>query len=390
MKSMTTHDTDQANCQNNEAGRHFGLLGRFPGHLRALPLKYRWEITRRHPYYLMAWESTCQTIMPGEADLLMQEAHRVILGAIGVSGPMVAPDTPFDALVSQNGESPPAWLSHSVQPLTLRGLTGLLLAHLSAHTRNQLAELFRSSVDGGEDRADCLIQALLHLQTLESTDLDSFADQPIVAISPHLTVNALTVDIRTFLNEWRDRHGIAEQRVRADKFDEYFAVWDAREGWTGAGYELGDNRRLIEVARRLGITPTTARNQYYAAFELITGHRYSVANWLRVCGPVKYPTDLIVELNETAFRRRVQTRGTRAPVPESVLTSNEDNARISDQIQAENDDAAIWELQEDFQTLLRLGRTDMEIAQELEIRLETVCALKFRIEELSQVSHTPD
>lgn len=380
---MTSHDDDQTGALHDQAGRKSHILARPPGHLRALPLRYRWETTRRHPYYLVAWENAGRTISANDTTaLLMQQAYRLFLGAIGVSGPVISPETPFEALVSESGESPPAWLCGSVQPLSLRGLTGLLLAHLSPATRRQLAELFRASVDGGEDYGDSLTQALLHLLTLESADLDMFADQPIVAISPYSTVHALAADLRHFVDDWRDRHELDEQRVRADRFDEYFAVWDAREGWTGSGYELGDHRRLIDVARRLQISPTTARNRYYSAFELITGHRYSAANWLRIWGPVKFPTDQISEINQAAFRRRMRSGGSRAPTPDAAISPLADRAGITGRIESENDDLAMWVLVDDFQTLLRLGRSDQEIAEELEIHLETVLLLKSRCQEL--------
>jgi hypothetical protein len=57
------------------------------------------------------------------------------------------------------------------------------------------------------------------------------------------------------------------------------AVWDAREGWTGAprfetlGYDPDRALTLREALRRAKATP----EQYYRAFQYVTGHEYSAA-----------------------------------------------------------------------------------------------------------------
>lgn len=379
---MTHNDQTPNNGPTEDDGRLPGILARPAGHLRALPLRYRWEVTRRHPYYLMLWEDASrETSIEDEPAAMLRQAQLAILGAIGVSGPLVPPETSIDAIVTRGDGTTPAWLSGSVQPLSMRGLTGLLLAHLTLESRRRLADLFRFSVEGSEEEGENDIEALLRLQSLDCDELDNFSDQPIVAISPVLTVNTLTSELRVFLDEWRERYGVVEQRVRIDKFDQYLAVWDARERWTGSGYGLGDDHRLSDVARQLGITPGTARNQYRAAFELITGHSYSIAKWLRICGPIKYPTTMISDIHGAVMRRRLQPRGARPPVPKSMLTPNADQQGLRRQSPSvENDDIATWELLEDLGVLLRAGRSDSEIAQELEIPVDAIPLLRQRYE----------
>lgn len=261
------------------------------------------------------------------------------------------------------------------------GRSGLLLAHLSTESRRRLAELFRDSVENGEEGEGNLIPALLQLQSLDCDELDTYADQPIVAVSPVQTANALTAELRKFLDDWRNRFGLSKQRIRTDKFDKYLAVWDARERWTGSDYELKDDCSLVDVARLLHLPPGTARNQYQTAFELITGHSYSTATWIRIFGTRKYPPDLMSDINGAVMRRRLQPRGSRPPVPESVLNPNANRSSfLAQSPSAANHDIALWEMIEDVRTLSGAGRTDTEIAQHLEISQDVVALLKQRID----------
>jgi DNA-binding CsgD family transcriptional regulator len=144
---------------------------------------------------------------------------------------------------------------------------------------------------------------------------------------------------------------------------------------------LGDDRSLFDVALHLHMSPSTARNQYRAAFQLITGHSYSAATWIRIFGPRKYPPDLMSDINGAVMRRRQQPRGSRPPVPESSLARNAEQSSIIDQSpSAANHDITLWEIIEDVRTMTRAGRTDTEIAEHLEISLDVVALLKQRID----------
>lgn len=379
-----TQDDGALNDQSSIGTAHLpGIVPRPAGHLRALPLRYRWETTRRHPYYLAAWDFASGGFsLENERAVVMSMIHLSMLGAIGVSGADVPPDTPFDSLEINLGASAPAWLSGSVQSMSFRGLTGLLLAHLSHESRCHLAELFRRSTESHEEFEEGQLEALLELQQLTCEELDTFADQPIVAISPVVTVNALMTDLGRFLDDWRRRHGLTERRVRVDCFDQYLSVWDARECWTGSGYETGDSHTLAQVARDLGIPLGTARNQYRAAFELITGHPYSVAKWLRISGPIKFPADVMNDINGRVMNRRMQPRHSRPPVPASVIMPNTDQAGSGGLSPAVgNDDLEMRQLIEDLQILYRAGRSDVEIADELELHLNSVRALRGHLED---------
>ena len=358
------------------------IFARPEGQLRSLSVRYRWEFTRRHPYYLETWENFTREISThDEAALSYEVYYLALLNAISVSGPPVAPDTPLQTLLGRVTGPTPGWLCGSVQPLSIRGLVGLLLRSLSPEARRRVANLFRQSVADDNDLTMSQFESLVELTKLGSGEFDTYIDQPIVAVSPVVTVNALISDLRDFLDDWRQRRGLVEQRIRLDKFDEYLAVWDACECWTGSGYEPGDQRRLIAVAEQLGIPQSTARNQYRAAFEWITGHPYSLATWLQIFGRIKFPMDAITDITQAVMRRRVRPRQSHRETPESISTpSAREIVGTGFTPAVNNDELVMNQIFEDVKTLLRLGRSDPEIAEELSLRLNTVRLLRTHVE----------
>jgi hypothetical protein len=104
-----------------------GLLVRPIQSLQDLPLRYRWEFTRRHPYYLMFWESAHRHYAGTREDacstLLGKMAVELLL-SIGVSADPPAPTAPFEALGASQLSK--AWLDGAVAPLTYRALACLL------------------------------------------------------------------------------------------------------------------------------------------------------------------------------------------------------------------------------------------------------------------------
>ena len=84
---------------DNERGSKLGIVARPPFQLRSLPVRFRWEATRRHPYYL-DWSSGARAHHDNEptqhpAEPLFRQAAVVVLGAIGVSGRPLDPATDF-------------------------------------------------------------------------------------------------------------------------------------------------------------------------------------------------------------------------------------------------------------------------------------------------------
>ena len=97
-------------------------------------LEMRWEFTRRHPYYLGLWRIVKQFHQEQELYQSGDDQYRLDvmaakfgLGAIGAGGEPVPPETPF---VEISGEDP-SFLCGSLQPLTIRDMTGIFLTQLS-------------------------------------------------------------------------------------------------------------------------------------------------------------------------------------------------------------------------------------------------------------------
>lgn len=121
---MTHYNRDTENSPLNDDSQLPGILVRPAGQLRSLPVRYRWEVTRRHPYYLETWDKAYREISnEDEVAANLQMAHQAILGAIGISRPVVPPGTSFDSLIAHVDGPTPGWLTGSVQPLSMRGLT---------------------------------------------------------------------------------------------------------------------------------------------------------------------------------------------------------------------------------------------------------------------------
>ena len=112
--------------------------------LRMLPLRMRWEVTRRHPEYFINWALARAEhrgeISETEIDNVLRQAAIVKLGMIGVSGEPPDPATPFDDLGSDELEL--GWLSVAVHPLTTRGMAAILLAVLPKETLGKLGMVF--------------------------------------------------------------------------------------------------------------------------------------------------------------------------------------------------------------------------------------------------------
>ena len=116
LSEIVTNPTD-----NNP---NSGLVGRPAFQLRSLPLRFRWEATRRHPYYLWCWET--KTILerqewPRNQVVPAQMAIMAIGRLIGYSGEIMDPATSFET-ISEMGQVDGAWASGAIEPVTLHGL----------------------------------------------------------------------------------------------------------------------------------------------------------------------------------------------------------------------------------------------------------------------------
>ena len=134
--------------------------------LRSLPIQYRWEVARRHPYYqslwLLAQAHYRNEPVSREVDSMFYQMAVAILAAIGVSGDPPDPGTEFADLGEPDLQS--GWLSGAVHPITLRGIANLLIAALPKETLGHVGlRLVEAGCDDRENEPPRRVQAILEL-----------------------------------------------------------------------------------------------------------------------------------------------------------------------------------------------------------------------------------
>ena len=91
---MNSVDNENPSPANSTTG---GIVCRPPFQLRSLPIRYRWEVTRRHPYYQLWWEPARaqHRNLPTEhpAEIYLRQGAVTILATIGISGEPPDPAT---------------------------------------------------------------------------------------------------------------------------------------------------------------------------------------------------------------------------------------------------------------------------------------------------------
>jgi hypothetical protein len=364
------------NSSQEESIAGIGPIARPPFQLRSLPLKYRWEVSRRHPYYQIFWKTASQyhrrepVVSPD--DELLRLGAITWLSAIGISADPPDPRTPFAALEAD--QLKPAWLSGAVHPITFRKMASLLLAVLPKDTLGDLSNLLiAASLPDAPNDIPGRIAALQDLQRVEDEHLDRYPDEPLVSVNPGSSERQITEAIHALLQEWKEERGLSDQRVRLDKFEEYLDVWDRREGWHDGGYDRGQELLLRDVAKRVQRPLATVSSQYRSAFELISGHSYSPPLWFSLFGVLKL-SDFAALAPGIVSKRRPLKSPTPQAVPESALIPPD---RIvapgaASAIPGVAGDLAFFELLSDIDSLIADGRSDEEIVTELELSKEYV------------------
>ena len=153
------------------------VLGRPQGQLHDLPPEFRWEATRRHPYYLVFWRNALLyrqgEIGDAPEQQMLRYAAILMLGAIGVTGEPINPDTSIERL--DDGSLDPAFLSGAVQPMTLRAVATMFISALPPAELAVLGALFMNAgsaeypVDGDDDRRSAQkLQAMSRLARIPS------------------------------------------------------------------------------------------------------------------------------------------------------------------------------------------------------------------------------
>lgn len=129
-----------------------GIIPRPKAVLDSLPVDYRWEFTRRHPYYLLFWEPAHKFYLNPdgtELESLLGQAAVTVLQAVGVAGDPIAPGAGSEEL--ELSAISKAWWKGAHWPMTFRGLTGAMLMGLPPESRAAIGQLLVQSAQETTD-----------------------------------------------------------------------------------------------------------------------------------------------------------------------------------------------------------------------------------------------
>lgn len=349
-----------------------GLLVRDPQTILSLPPGLRWEVTRRHPSYVMSWEKAAQPdeqLSPIAG--LVRDATRAALHAIQVSE--IYPDPALEATEAGFSDIDTVWQDGAIAPLQVNSILGALHMLLPPESRRLCAEFFHRSAGipsqitdlPDEQKAGAAEAGFNLLKDLKATEeLAVLLPGLMFSVNIHAPQRAVVDAVKGLHTQLRSDLNITEQRRRWDKLSDYLEVWDRREGWEAGTYDARKETLLREISQDLGVPVSTALNHYKKAFEHIFGHKYTPELWSTYMFVPKYGGFLESEPCIRRTRRDRQSR-TRRDVPSSSLGQ----AGTTDFVAASThatDNTFESDLVSDLIALINLGRADGEIAQELD------------------------
>ncbi|QDU59955.1 hypothetical protein Pan216_07900 [Planctomycetes bacterium Pan216] len=371
------------------AAKGVDFVPRSAEHVLNLPSKFRWEATRRHPYYLIFWKSA-QRYRDGEFEgttetIICNMAFR-LLCLIGVTGKPVSPAIDYEDLGDEEERS----LVGSVQPMTLRSAALMLLANLPQAELLTLSGVFSvaSKAEYAEGERDQRQHAIECLEKIVSPAFDSYAKAPLFYVHLQSSQRTIMDDLKTQLGHFQHAQGKTSTRVHADKLPKYIEVWDLREGWTGEEYDLSQELSFKDIAEQLKEPLSTVHSQYLAAFELIVGRPFAPDLWWRVMGPLKFNmlSGDPEEVYSGAIRHRFQSPVPR-PVPESRIWTPKEEQEMGpvergSSIQGDSDVKLLFN---DTLELIKKGLDNESIAQELGVSSKLVEGVRTRGAELTRL-----
>ncbi len=337
----------------------------------------RWELTRRHPYYLSLWRTAARFYEPDKATSesikLFSVGAVLLLARIGVSGPPLDPALPADEVAPAEGAM--TFLAGSIMPAPLRMMANLLAAELEPETLDALGKLFirraelRTRHGGGWAETADGVENLSEFLLLRDYALDSCQRADVVSINLEASDKLLKRDLVTYAKTRRTMRPVRATKIRPAQFRQILDAWDAREGWTGSAYDIPRESHFKNMAFGSRVSVTTLFARYRRAFELVSGHEYSLENWVRLF----YVQKLFAGTPRTvttAGRTKPIIRGRRrtsGPAPKVVLVGNFEIGRaheLTKQAQNESGYAQLWI---DLVDRLRAGKSNEQIRQELDL-----------------------
>lgn len=399
--------SNQHDTRRSEFVRTVGIL-RHPKIYEPLPPVYRWEFTRRHPYYLRFWKwaNRYHQMRREEFDASQLDffdrhdlfGSMLLLGLIGVFFDE-HPDPAIDA--RKNKDFKPPFSAVVAKPTTHRQLALLLLTFLpddvqSAVAYTYLRELAKETASddgkmllhavvgtitnkeqavlevalnllkGDEPLADRLIHCL---NRLDAASLDDECPG-IMWVNYNAPLDDLKMQMAAVVKKWRSNEGVSDSRRRADKWDEYLAVWDAREGWHDGAYDGTRRKRLRDIAVETRTDLATVQSRYKTAYKLIVGKDYDPVVWSVLFGGLRVPKGKWDSWRKTKQSTTDDALSKRSP--ESALEKERftPQSSASALMMTDDDLRGYRELLSDLKTLIAKGRPNEEIIVELELAIQ--------------------
>ena len=358
------------------------IIARPPEIVTELPPNYRWEFTRRHPYYLLFWEVAHRHWQHPSDDPLertLGETAVLVLRQINVTGDPLPPGTN-----SEDGASPAVarvWRDGAIAPLSFRALVAAMLHCLPPESRTAIGEFLLRSVTTEDGEAPPGYHLISEFVGFRDPALDMLVPGPIVSINLQAPQRAIVNAIEKMVRDLKDQQGITEHRRREDKLPGYLAVWDRREGWCGDHYDVTQEKGFREIAKDLSESMSTIANRYRSAFRFLTGHDFRAEIWARVMGLFKV-TGLVAgdaRRHLTARHRWIsperRERQDTFEVSESVISreaTGDHRGTFLENMREVQDMTSASDLIMDIQDLIKMDYDDHRIAAALGMELEEV------------------
>jgi hypothetical protein len=341
--------------------------------LNRLPVPMKWEFTRRHPYYQEWWRVAADHLRASSPDPAARsrgEAAVELLQLIGIADTPYPPGTSFAEL--GGNDLGRVWVGGAVAPVMLKTLATFLLLGLPPDACIDVGKFLvvcgQLTEASPEEKQYAALRLLGQLAERHPA-LNGYLDAPIVSINTDAPGRAIDEAIREIVAGFKARRRVPETRRRDDRFDDYLAVWDLREGWVGDHYDCAREQTLAAVSTALGVPIRTAQNQYRRAFFYLVGHKYTPELWDVVVGQHKWSLLTGGVPLPAVFTRRPRRSKERRPVPEATLSGPAESSGqagfvVDRPVGSETELAALLA---DIRGLIAQGRSNAEIIAELDL-----------------------
>ena len=277
-----------------------------------LPLRYRWEFTRRHPYYQMLWQLPGDTT--GTVPASQRELAELLLSCVNVSGATVSPATEWEDFTPDDSWS--IWTDGALSRIQLKGLVAILVGVLSRDSLASVSALLGQASQLDESDSGAKYELLKSVIHGDHPEFESYLPDLMVTISPSASEKSIAGAVAKIAQNYKSERGITTTRIQTRKFDDYLSAWDRREGWSSGAYDRDGEQLFKEIAKETRLPIATIGARYEACFQLITGIKYSKHAWFQIVG--QYKLAGLVGSGSRPLSRRVSRR-------KSVPTASESN-----------------------------------------------------------------